>query len=123
MAVQAATQAGTHREFGAPLVPSILGVTTAAKCALLVSKRFKLSYNIGFYCPSAGMSTPSGCPGGYYSGMGSSACTACPAGYHCPNAYTIPVICPGGSYSTSASDGVYQTCETCAAGNYCPTLT
>ena len=56
------------------------------------------------------------CASGKYDNVG--VCTDCPAGYRCQGACNAPSACAAGKYTA----GGESSCNTCTAGNYCPSV-
>ncbi len=75
----------------------------------------------GYKCPP-GSSGPTTCmPPFYCPDEGATNQTICPIGYKCPYpAMCVPIICPPGTFVTCVGK---VSCDTCAAGRFCPTTT
>ena len=71
----------------------------------------------GYMCPTAGMSTPTGCSNGQWTIEGQISCDPCPAGYYC--AGNVKTVCGAGYYCPIGSSAP----AACTGGYYCPGAT
>ena len=82
----------------------------------------------GYYCATAGLTTPTDqCQEGYYcTGMSKSATPndatggQCPKGAYCPKGTITPILCPPGTYNDLVKRTKVDDCVSCQTGYYCP---
>ena len=82
----------------------------------------------GMYCPTSGLTAPTGdCLAGYYCIIGSSFAapvnqsfgSLCPAGHYCEAGSPTPTECPQGTFLPSEGAASASDCLPCTPGYYC----
>ena len=91
------------------------GLASVEECTLCLA---------GQYCPTPGLSEPTGpCAAGYYCNNGSTTPyprdQRCPPGSYCPEGTVGPLLCPPSTFNPRYGAPNISACEPCTGGQYC----